>query len=119
MRKLGDACLTEKQTHTSKKLNLTVITDGSADDEPEVESYITEVARELDRLGAKGSQIGIHFVQVGEEPNASEFLRRLDDDLKHNTKPPIRDVSTMITKACEQYSGMLTHDCADSRHDTL
>ena len=76
-----------------KKLNLIVITDGSADDEPEVESYIIEVARELDLLGAKLAQIGIQFVQVGDDSDAAEFLRRLDDELQNRTTPPIRDVS--------------------------
>lgn len=75
-----------------KKLNLVVITDGQADDKQEVEDYIIETARELDRLRAPAAQIGIQFVQIGEDEDARKFLKRLDDDLKHQD-PPIRDVS--------------------------
>ena len=75
-----------------KMLNLIVITDGQADDKQEVEDYIVETARELDRLGAPAAQIGIQFVQIGEDQGARKFLKRLDDDLKHQD-PPIRDVS--------------------------
>lgn len=75
-----------------KKLNLIVITDGQADDKQEVEDYIVETARELDRLRAPAAQIGIQFVQIGEDESARKFLKRLDDDLK-NQDPPIRDVS--------------------------
>ena len=75
-----------------KKLNLIIITDGQADDKQEVEDYIVETARELDRLRAPAAQIGIQFVQIGEDDSARKFLKRLDDDLKHQD-PPIRDVS--------------------------
>ena len=75
-----------------KKLNLIVITDGEANDKQEVEDYIVETARELDKLRAPAAQIGIQFVQIGEDESARNFLKRLDDDLKHQD-PPIRDVS--------------------------
>jgi len=85
-------------THTlPKPLNLVVVTDGEADDEVEVEEYIVSVARELAELRAPKSYIGIQFVQIGDEVEAAEYLRRLDDDLKtsHRTADgkPIRDVS--------------------------
>lgn len=75
-----------------KKLNLIVITDGKADDKQEVEDYIIKTARDLDRLGAPDGQIGIQFVQIGEDEAARVFLKRLDDDLE-SQDPPIRDVS--------------------------
>ena len=75
-----------------KKLNLIIITDGKADDKQEVEDYIVETARELDRLRAPAAQIGIQFVQIGEDEDARIFLKHLDDDLKHQD-PPVRDVS--------------------------
>jgi hypothetical protein len=74
------------------KLNLIVITDGQADDRQEVEDYIVETALELDRLKAPIAQVGIQFVQIGEDESARRYLKRLDDDLKHRS-PPIRDVS--------------------------
>lgn len=75
-----------------KKLNVIVITDGKADDKQEVEEYIIDIARELDTLKAPGRQVGIQFVQIGEDKNAGVFLRHLDNDLKCQD-PPIRDVS--------------------------
>lgn len=62
-----------------KPLNVVVITDGDATDDPE--SVIVSVARELDRLNAPLAQVGIQMFQVGDDPEASEFLRGLDDDL--------------------------------------
>lgn len=64
-----------------KPLNVVVITDGDATDDPE--SVIVSVARELDRLNAPLAQVGIQMFQVGNDPEASEFLRGLDDDLVH------------------------------------
>ena len=75
-----------------KPYNLIVITDGAADDRPEVEEYIVSVATQLDNLRAPSRQIGIQFVQVGEDANAKKWLDRLDDELK-NRVPPVRDVS--------------------------
>ena len=76
-----------------KKLNSIVVTDGSADDQQEVESYIMWVASKLDKLGAPASQIRIQFVQVGDDSQAATFLRHLDNGLKIFKTPPIRDVS--------------------------
>ena len=82
----------KKNHRPSKKLNLIVITDGQADDEQEVEELIVETAQELDRLKAPSAQIGIQFVQIGEDERARKYLKRLDDDLKRQD-PAIRDVS--------------------------
>lgn len=75
------------------KLNLIVVTDGQADDRQEVEDYIIETARTLDELGAPTAQVGIQFVQIGEDRT---YLKRLDDDLKKRN-PPIRDVSFLFS----------------------
>ena len=75
-----------------KALNLMVITDGEARDHPEVEHYIVHVATKLDNMSAPISYIGIQFVQIGDDPQAADWLRKLDNDLK-NQDPPIRDVS--------------------------
>lgn len=39
-------------------------------------------ARELDRVYAPVSQIGIQFVQIGNDEGATEFLEALDNGLK-------------------------------------
>ena len=62
-----------------KPLNIIVITDGEAADDPE--SVIMSCARRLDRLEAPAWQIGIQFFQVGSDPEASKALQELDDGL--------------------------------------
>ncbi|KAF2474401.1 uncharacterized protein BDR25DRAFT_340886 [Lindgomyces ingoldianus] len=83
-----------------KPLNLVVVTDGEADDEQAVEEYIVSVARELAELRAPKSYIGIQFVQIGDDVEAAEYLRRLDDGLKpsHQTAEgkPIRDMKLIF-----------------------
>jgi len=63
----------------TKPLNLIVITDGVPSDD--VESPIIDAARKLDQLSAPAWQVGIQFFQVGNEPEAAEALRELDDEL--------------------------------------
>lgn len=75
-----------------KPLNLIVITDGDADDQDEVEDYLTSVAKELDRLEAPGRHIGIQFVQIGDDKAAAKWLTDLDDGFKERG---IRDVSVL------------------------
>lgn len=75
-----------------KPLNLIVITDGDADDQDEVEDYLTSVAKELDRLEAPGRHIGIQFVQIGDDKAAAEWLTDLDDGFKGRG---VRDVSVL------------------------
>ncbi|KAL9104944.1 MAG: hypothetical protein Q9163_000189 [Psora crenata] len=62
-----------------KPLNIIVLTDGEAHDDPE--SVILSAARKLDRLDAPSWQIGIQFFQVGNDPEATRALRDLDDGL--------------------------------------
>lgn len=75
-----------------KSLNVIVITDGQADDEEELEEYILEVARKLDRMNAPKNYISIQFIQIGDDERASDFLLRLDDDIK-TQRTKIRGVS--------------------------
>ena len=62
-----------------KPLNIIVLTDGEAHDDPE--SVILAAARKLDKLDAPAWQIGIQFFQVGNDPEATRALRDLDDGL--------------------------------------
>ena len=77
-----------------KFLNLIVLTDGAADDKDWVKEYIIDVARELDDLKAPSPQVGIQFVQLGDDKDAANFLDELDNDLKNQPDRQIRDVST-------------------------
>ena len=63
-----------------KPLNVIVITDGEAHDDPE--SVILNAARKLDKLEAPMWQLGIQFFQVGSDPEATKALNDLDDGLQ-------------------------------------
>ena len=63
-----------------KPLNLIVLTDGEAHDDPE--SVILNVAKKLDKLDAPTWQLGIQFFQVGNDPEATKALNDLDDGLQ-------------------------------------
>ncbi|CAE6477115.1 unnamed protein product [Rhizoctonia solani] len=71
-----------------KPINYIVITDGAPSDDPE--SVIVAAAKRLDKGEFPLSQVGIQFVQIGSDPEATQALAELDDDLagKYN----IRDI---------------------------
>ncbi|KAF9226915.1 hypothetical protein BS17DRAFT_776332 [Gyrodon lividus] len=62
-----------------KPINFIVITDGAPTDEP-LDSIVA-LARRLDRGNYPLGQVGLQFVQIGDDKKATEFLRELDDDL--------------------------------------
>jgi len=62
-----------------KPVNYIVLTDGAPTDDPE--SVIVAAARRLDARHFPVSQVGIQFVQIGNSPQAAEFLAELDDGL--------------------------------------
>ncbi|KAG7285550.1 hypothetical protein NEMBOFW57_010179 [Staphylotrichum longicolle] len=62
-----------------KPINMIVITDGVPTDDPE--SIIVDAARKLDKLEAPPHQVGIQLFQVGDETEATKFLKELDDGL--------------------------------------
>jgi hypothetical protein len=65
-----------------KPVNFIVITDGAATDEP-LDSIVA-LARRLDRGNYPLGQVGLQFVQIGDDPNATAFLRQLDDELSNS-----------------------------------
>lgn len=75
-----------------KPLNIIVITDGVPSDD--VESVIVRAAKKLDELNAEPWQVGIQFFQVGQEPDAAEELKDLDDALakEHNIRDMVDTV---------------------------
>ena len=68
-----------QRRETKKPLNIIVITDGAATDDPE--SVILDAAKRLDAIQAPPWQVGIQFFQVGDDREAAEVLRELDDAL--------------------------------------
>ncbi|KAF8834561.1 hypothetical protein BDN67DRAFT_975920 [Paxillus ammoniavirescens] len=71
-----------------KPVNFILITDGVPTDEPL--DCIVALARRLDRGNYPLSQVGIQFVQIGNDRGATEFLKELDDEL--SASHGIRDI---------------------------
>ena len=53
---------------------------GAATDDPA--PIIVQAGKRLDARAFPLSQVGIQFVQIGNDPDAAEALRELDDDLE-------------------------------------
>ncbi|KAI0173488.1 hypothetical protein GGR52DRAFT_571996 [Hypoxylon sp. FL1284] len=62
-----------------KPLNLIVITAGIADDN--LVEAVVRTARALDEMGAPSYQVGVQFFQVGDNENARQAFRFVDDNL--------------------------------------
>ena len=71
-----------KENNSIKGLNLIVLTDGEPQWDQNVEAVIVKYARKLAELGAPLLQVGVQFVQIGDDPAAARFLRHLDNDIK-------------------------------------
>ncbi|KAH9933451.1 uncharacterized protein B0H18DRAFT_983761 [Fomitopsis serialis] len=72
----------------AKPTSIIVITDGVPTDDPEM--VIVDAARRLEANGIPSRQLGIQFVQIGDDPDATEALKELDDGLEQ--KHGIRDI---------------------------
>ncbi|MDY6936608.1 MAG: VWA domain-containing protein [Cyanobacteriota bacterium] len=55
-----------------------VITDGEPDDRKGVMKLLIDASRRID----KDEEMGISFIQVGDDPKVTEFLKALDDRLE-------------------------------------
>ncbi|KAL8705721.1 MAG: hypothetical protein Q9201_001155 [Fulgogasparrea decipioides] len=65
-----------------KSLNLIVLTDGEPEPGQKVEDVIVKYANKLRDADAHPFQVGIQFVQIGNDTAAARFLKFLDDKLK-------------------------------------
>ncbi|RYP84539.1 hypothetical protein DL770_005193 [Monosporascus sp. CRB-9-2] len=65
-----------------KPVNIIVITDGCPNSLGVLEGVIVEAAKRLQKQDALPYQVGIQFFQVGNNPNAAEFLTRLDTEIR-------------------------------------
>lgn len=91
--------------HSIKPVNFIILTDGAPTDDPE--SVIVTAARRLDARNFPISQVGIQFVQIGNDPKAAQALQELDDELA--TTHGIRDmVDTTPYSGGQVDSQMLT-----------
>ena len=74
-----------------KPLSVIVITDGDSDEHEKVEATLIRTARVLPRLKIPDFQIGVQFVQVGNDEHVTRWLKILDDKVR--SIYGIRDVS--------------------------
>ncbi|KIR29410.1 hypothetical protein I307_01314 [Cryptococcus deuterogattii 99/473] len=96
----------EASQHTGeevKPMNLIVVTDGAPTDDPE--SVIITIARRLDRGQYPLSQVGIQFLQIGNDPEAREALQDLDDGL--SSEHGVRDMVDTVPFSGEKMNAGL------------
>ncbi|RYP52637.1 hypothetical protein DL768_002287 [Monosporascus sp. mg162] len=70
--------------HGVKPVNIIVVTDGCPNSREVLECVIVEAAERLQKQDALLYQVGIQFFQVGDNPNAAEFLARLDQKIRED-----------------------------------
>ncbi|KAL0950079.1 hypothetical protein HGRIS_010083 [Hohenbuehelia grisea] len=87
-----------------KPINYLVITDGRPSDDPE--SVIMAVAQRLDDGHFPLTQLGIQFVQIGQDSTARKYLTELDDDLTRKHK--VRDI--VDTTPCTVTNGKISSE---------
>ncbi|PSF37787.1 hypothetical protein C7H19_09440 [Aphanothece hegewaldii CCALA 016] len=75
---LEDAVNCYFKNKSSQGETILVITDGEPDERKAVMKVIIEASRRMN----KDEELGISFIQVGRDPEATRFLKALDDDLQ-------------------------------------
>jgi len=78
-KKLFGGHSSDKRKRPVKPVNYIVITDGQPSDDPG--EVIKKVAAKLDKKDYPASQLGIQFLQIGNDAEATAYLQELDDDL--------------------------------------
>lgn len=73
-----DAYFIRKAAGTAKPVTVIVYTDGEPNDQGAVDRVIIEATKKMDA----DEEIGITFLQVGDNDGARKFLQHLDDDLQ-------------------------------------
>jgi hypothetical protein len=106
----------DHETRSLKPLNVIVISDGKSKDHEKVEATLVRTARALQGLSAPPTQVGVQFVQVGDDEIAGQWFRTLDDKLR--PMYGVRDVSLLIL---EQFVGvpLIRVYLTDCRHENV
>jgi uncharacterized protein with von Willebrand factor type A (vWA) domain len=87
-----DEYISSRGSANCKPIIVLVITDGEPDSKPALAKVIVDATKKIDNE----EEIGITFVQVGQDQNARTFLKELDDDLvNEGAKFDIVDTVTM------------------------
>ena len=66
---------------TTKPRVIVIVTDGEPNDETALENVIIQATRRLTAEGLGREALGISFIQVGTDAQATTWLKRLDDGL--------------------------------------
>ena len=100
-----DALNRGEEREPPKPMEIIVLTDGAADDKKSTEKLLVKAGEELDRMFAPSFQLGVQFVQVGDDNDAKKYLERLDKRLREEYT--IRDVSpnTPVFRSFRRTSG--------------
>ncbi|WVQ96019.1 hypothetical protein IAU59_003119 [Kwoniella sp. CBS 9459] len=93
-----------EEGHGVKAMNLIVVTDGAPTDDPE--SVLIACAKRLDKGEYPLSQVGVQFLQIGDDIEAREALQELDDGL--SSAHGVRDiVDTVLYQGEEMSAGLI------------
>lgn len=76
--KVFDTYFAAKKAGAAKPITVLVFTDGEPDDENALAQCIINATKQMDN----DNEIGVSFVQIGDDAKAREFLKRLDDRLQ-------------------------------------
>ena len=76
--KVLDGYFARKTAGSAKPITIIVATDGIPDDQKAVAKVIKDATLKMDA----DEEIGISFIQVGDDSSARTFLKSLDDDLE-------------------------------------
>lgn len=77
LKKVLDGYFTRKTAGSAKPITVLIATDGIPDDKRAVSQVIKDATLKME----SDDEIGISFIQIGDNPEARVFLKSLDDDL--------------------------------------
>ena len=97
---LGEYCDDFEKNRRTKRLKIIVLNNEKPSGDQDFEKIVVQYTRRLKELGAPSLKVEIQFVQIGNDPEATAYFKRLDDNLQARDKSD-RDVSE---KRAMQYS---------------
>lgn len=105
IREAGETYLRLKREGKAKKgYILGIVTDGQPQDQDEVKQAIISLSKKLDR----DEEFGIQFLQIGDDPAATKYLKTLDDDLvSQGAKFDIVDTTTFADSENKSITDLL------------
>lgn len=90
----------------TKRTMIIVITDGEASDKQELKEVIAAATKEMDNEEMQDKDLGILFMQIGKDPDATAFLKELDN-LQTSENLAFDIVSTVNWDDVDEAGGIL------------